>query len=630
MRRTLLIHIFILALYISTSLGQSDFESHTDSRSSSASDLHNKLSVPDSSLLDKARKLVDEVFKDEFAKAKKPTEMQTLAKEIFQKGNECKDGPATQFILLSRARDLAAQAGDDSLAFQAVDELDRTFEIDAMAMKVELFKTLGKAARTSDTHKSLAALALDLLDKTRSSDRFDLTEEIAKFTAIEAAKSKDKDLVQQVQACRKDLDNAKKTFSQIETANETIKNDPNDPDANLTLGRYLCFALADWKEGLHYLAKGSDKNLLKLAAEEQNHPADADAQIALADNWWDQAQSVQNHVKENIMRHAGQWYEKALPALSGLVKYKVEKRLTQIKQLDGDVTVNGQDTSSPASKTSSSGTIPKNITTELRLDRVHGPYKMADAVLVAPTGKLLLERGTIVLCSPGANIIVQGEIGSYGEGERFVVFRREIQDKSWNAIAFPQKNKRIVFERFDIRGADFAIYVDRTPLEAKDCIFAQNTCGIKIYHKKEKEQNFRNCLIVNNLKDGIQLDSSSINIDHCTIANNGEAGLHLPFYGSAFIKSSDISGNTTGIKSLADDSDVEMHSCNILNNTVAIDITAKQKFKCDNNYWGTVDQRQILASFLDGRTKTDFGTLIFEPFEKQSIPEVGCKFKLTQ
>jgi len=623
-------HILILTIYISSSLGQSNSEPQTGVRSSSVSDLQNKLSVPDSSVLDKARKLVDDVFKDDFAKAKKPTDMHALAKEIFQKGSECQDGPATQFILLSRAKDLAAQAGDDFLAFQAVDELDRTFKIDAMAMKVELLKTLVKAARTTDTHKSLALLALDLLEKIRSSDRFDLAEEIVKFAAVEAAKSRDKDLVQQVQTCRKDLENAKKTFSQIETANEIIKNHPNDLDANLTLGRYLCFAMVNWEEGLNYLAKGSDKNLLKLAAEEQNHPADADAQIALADGWWEQAQSAQNHSKENIMRHAGQWYERALPALSGLVKFKVEKRLTQIKQLDGAVAVNEQDTGAPASNPSSGGTIPKKITTELRLDRAHGPYKMPDAVLVAPTGKLLLERGATVLCSPGANIIVQGEIGSYGEGEQFVIFRREIQDKSWNAIAFPQKNKRIVFERFDIRGADFGIYVDRSPLDAKDCIFAHNTCGVKIYHKKEKEQNFKNCLIINNLKDGVQLDASPINIDHCTIANNGEVGLHLPFYGSAFIKTSVISGNAIGIKSLVDDSEIEIHSCNIINNRVTIDVIAKQNIKGENNYWGTVDQQHILASFAYGQTKPGSATVRFEPFEKKAIAEAGCTFKLSQ
>ena len=55
MPRTLLIYILILALYISPSLGQSNSEPQTGVRSSSVGDHKNKLSVPDSSVLDKAK-----------------------------------------------------------------------------------------------------------------------------------------------------------------------------------------------------------------------------------------------------------------------------------------------------------------------------------------------------------------------------------------------------------------------------------------------------------------------------------------------------------------------------------------------------------------------------------------------
>jgi hypothetical protein len=54
----------------------------------------------------------------------------------------------------------------------------------------------------------------------------------------------------------------------------------------------------------------------------------------------------------------------------------------------------------------------------------------------------------------------------------------------------------------------------------------------------------------------------------------------------------------------------------------------KQQFKCENNYWGTVDQQQIIASFIDGRTKPDVGAVIFEPFEKKSIDNAGCTLKM--
>ena len=126
------------------------------------------------------------------------------------------------------------------------------------------------------------------------------------------------------------------------------------------------------------------------------------------------------------------------------------------------------------------------------------------------------------------------------------------------------------------------------------------------------------------------MDTSSINIDHCTIANNGEVGLHLPYYGLVFVKSSEITGNAIGIQSLADDSEVEIHASNIINNRVTIDVIAKQNIKGENNYWGTVDQQHILASFVDGQTKPGSATVRFEPFEKKAVAEAGCTFKLSQ
>jgi len=85
-----------------------------------------------------------------------------------------------------------------------------------MAMKVELLKTLGKAARTSDTHKSLAVMSLIYWRKRARRTDSILAEEIVKFAAARGSQVTDKDLVQQVQTCRKDLENAKKSFSQIE------------------------------------------------------------------------------------------------------------------------------------------------------------------------------------------------------------------------------------------------------------------------------------------------------------------------------------------------------------------------------------------------------------------------------
>jgi hypothetical protein len=336
------------------------------------------------------------------------------------------------------------------------------------------------------------------------------------------------------------------------------------------------------------------------------------------------------------LRHAGQWYEKALPSLSGLTKYKAEKRLATIKESDVEPTIAGRDDYESVLPQASGGTIPwpdgvipKRLDGQVRLDRAHGPYKVEGAVTVSPNAKLSIERGTVILCSPGAKILVAGEIGSFGEGERFVMFRREIQDKSWNSLAFAQKSKRIAFERFDIRGAEFGIYVDRSPIEAKDCIFAQNTCGVKIYHQKEKDQNFKNCLIARNTKDGLQLDSSPVNLQHCTVADNGEAAVETTSASYAYIASSEISGNAIGIEAQGDDSEVEMHYCNILNNHAAIEAN-KRQLKCEHNYWDTADGRQILASLGDSRSRQGAGASPFESAAARPFADAGCTLKLNR
>jgi hypothetical protein len=617
---------FFCFLCISISTAQSVPESKTDQESTLPKQLQDKLPIPDHASLVQARKLFDDVFKEEYENAKETADLQSLAKVILQKGIDSKDGPATQFVLLCQARDIAARACDGPLAFKAVDELDRIFAIDAMAMKGESLKQLSKAARTPDSRKAVVEQSLEVSKEAYSSEKFAVADDIVKFMASEAAKLKDKNLIQKVQTCRKNLDNARKACAQMETAKGTLKDNPDDPDANLAVGRYLCFIKDNWEEGLDYLAKGNNKYLKKLAVEEMNNPAETDAQVALADGWWEQAQLEQDYSRKTILQHAGQWYENTLPKISGMMKLKVEKRLDQIKELD--IVKKNTEINAIASETTrlTGKEIPKKIDSELRLDRAHGPYKVVDVVVVTPTGKLFLERGTTVLCAPGAKLVVEGDIGSYGEGDQFVMFRRGFQDRSWNTIAFAQKDKNIVLERFDIRGAECGLDMYKGPVEVKNCIFIQNIYGVKISNVGK----LINCLIVNNIKDGIQFNRGLLNVDHCNINNNGEVGVHTTYDGSALIKDSMVSGNAIGIQSNLYVEEVGVHSCNFTGNKLAIEVKTKQEFKCENNYWGTVNKQQIIASFVDGRTKPEVGAVIYEPFEKKSVLDAGCTLKMVR
>jgi hypothetical protein len=108
---------------------------------------------------------------------------------------------------------------------------------------------------------------------------------------------------------------------------ETLAENPKDPEANAKVGRYRCFIKGDWKSGLPMLAKGSDAALQALATKELAGAKGADEQVSVGDGWWTLGESLTGVAKAQTQMHARTWYSQALPALKGLSKARVEKRV---------------------------------------------------------------------------------------------------------------------------------------------------------------------------------------------------------------------------------------------------------------------------------------------------------------
>ena len=121
----------------------------------------------------------------------------------------------------------------------------------------------------------------------------------------------------------------------MQQAVAALKTDPSNPAANLFVGRTYCFTRGDWQQGLSHLAKGSDSTLAALAQKDVKAPADPNAQVELADGWWDASEAREGKEQEALKLRAGHWYKTALPNLPvGLTKAKVEKRLADIPEIE--------------------------------------------------------------------------------------------------------------------------------------------------------------------------------------------------------------------------------------------------------------------------------------------------------
>ncbi len=292
-----------------------------------------KLPAPGDKAQGEATKLIKEVYGDEWAAAKSSTEKQALAKKLLGKADETTDDPVGRFVLLRLARDIATQAVDGRTAFQAIDAMAESFQVDALEMKTVVLTKGASAATMSAQHKAIAEEALKLVDQAVSQNTFTIADRLGALALAEARTTLDKDLLTEAQRRIREVADLAKAYEDVKAARLTVEKTPDDPEANLAVGKYLCFVKGDWDRGLAMLALGKDEALKALAKQEIDGAASSTEQARLGDGWWSMAEDKEKTLKKQMQARAGYWYRKALPGLTGLMKAKVEKRLAVVDSM---------------------------------------------------------------------------------------------------------------------------------------------------------------------------------------------------------------------------------------------------------------------------------------------------------
>jgi hypothetical protein len=289
-----------------------------------------KFPVPSDEAQKTALVLVREVFEAQSNKATTPEQKTAVAKQMIQSAAESGNDLATRFVLLRVARDIAVTAGNAQLVVEAVDRMSVYYKIDAIEMKAQRLMRAAKAVLQLDERKAFIATTRKVLDEAVTSERFDLAAPFADAMLAVARKTGDTDLVRDIVARGREIESLVKAFEPIQSALETLKSNPLDPEANLTVGRHRCFARGDWRGGLPYLALSSDGGLKRVAELELTEPTVAEVQVKLGDAWWNSAKDQVAETKVRLQRRAAHWYRLALTDLTGLTKAKVNQRLAAI------------------------------------------------------------------------------------------------------------------------------------------------------------------------------------------------------------------------------------------------------------------------------------------------------------
>lgn len=302
-----------------------------ESSDSSASEgLNKKLPIPSEADQQARLKLAQEVFRPEYDKATGSAEKRALARKILDQAIQTQDHPTDAYVLLRLGRDIALLATDGLTAFAAIEEMASRFAVNPVEMKADVLARLLKAARQTADLRAIADQSLALIDEAAARDEFALATRLGETATAAAGRLRDRELTQKIRTRLAALEKESEAGAQIAAAKATLEKSPTDPEANLLIGRRLAFVKRDWEQGVPMLALGSHEGLRALAQKELAGPQSAAAQLALADGWWDAAESLEGVEKQQARIRGGHWYRLALPELTGLTQAKAEKRLGEL------------------------------------------------------------------------------------------------------------------------------------------------------------------------------------------------------------------------------------------------------------------------------------------------------------
>ncbi|HKD36412.1 MAG TPA: hypothetical protein VKB78_06410, partial [Pirellulales bacterium] len=280
-----------------------------------------KPAIPDQAAVAAAQKSIQDIYRDDIKRASGPDQKIELAKKLRDAALGTDNDPAARYLLFKMAGDYAASAGDLDLAVDTLDKLAERFDVDPLDAKADMLIALSKQPQHPD---SCSAKLNELADAAVAADRYDL----AKKSLTAALAVKDLAARKQTVAHQREVTEIETEFHRVKSAIETLKTSPDDPDANLAVGKFNCLVKGNFDAGLPLLAKGSDKTLAELAKLDLSNPIDSTQRLKIADGWWDT-------VKRQARLRAKGMYEAMRPSLSGLALVRVDKRLQEFESKAG-------------------------------------------------------------------------------------------------------------------------------------------------------------------------------------------------------------------------------------------------------------------------------------------------------
>jgi serine/threonine protein kinase len=292
-----------------------------------------KIDPPSEQQIKEVTAVLRDTFKADYAR-KASADRAEFAEKLLKLASESKGHPVDRYVLFREARDLAAAAGKWSIVAEAFEQLEAGFKVDLLPQKEAALQTLMKSGLTKESATEATYAALQAAGEAIESDRLPLADSFLVIASTASAKSLSVPLVRLVKKANDELKLIAQEAEAVKIARETLKKTPNDPAANLAVGRYDALRRGAWESAIPLLAKGGDGDLPSVARKELEAPKNALGRLKVADAWWNLAEKEKESpwIKASLQDRAGQWYRQAGADATGLMGVRIQQRLEAIEK----------------------------------------------------------------------------------------------------------------------------------------------------------------------------------------------------------------------------------------------------------------------------------------------------------
>lgn len=288
-----------------------------------------RLPPPDRPAVGEALALIRSGFAEEYEALRSSTTASAFCRRLLVLAEATGDDAAAKFALCEEAARIAREHRDIGTAFDALEGLASTFEVDGLDLRWQVLRAFARDAAAADQQidPAEAQFLCLLLDEAISADRFTIAEAFTdRLSALlpylkSAAKAFAQARVAALAAARSQHVEIDAVLEQLAAGR------PVPVEERRRAAEYWCFVKEDWERGLPLLANSGSSAVASAAGNALAERTEATT-LAEADAWWSLAEAASDRNRGSMLRRAIKLYRTVLPALSGLDRLRVEQRLT--------------------------------------------------------------------------------------------------------------------------------------------------------------------------------------------------------------------------------------------------------------------------------------------------------------